>query len=422
MATSFLSYLRLPNPAASSSECKSGSSTLGSQQYRPDEVKPWEDLTLENLEKTFKDVLEHQMDEPRIRNAREISPERLILYEEGSVRTLAEHWNEQNHGQGHIPNQDGQHQKPDWCVYQKKDEQSTKPCPNLLPGDIKPAKKWKSEWITSSDPTMRRKAYLVLNQITKYMYLGGRRYGFILSEEELVAVRLSMFTRDPEENLELANDGSAAAAHMLDSLQDLEGGPEEDFADAQRRQGRFLEYCGIPWRACGDDSFTVNLTLWWLTVLAVQDARIKSAGNYTSLGSLIRGKSPSWDLPVAEPEAIPDLSPNGDTPGGIDSRSKQADDVSTETPKVKRRRYPRRRPELFSKISTLPATQVGTKATKKRSQDPVQSFTSTVSSQSTKRQRRRASAAYLNTSSFDQSSQAADDYVSSFPVSSFPTT
>ncbi|KAK8096001.1 hypothetical protein PG999_014023 [Apiospora kogelbergensis] len=352
MATSFLSYLRLPNPAANSSECKSGSSTLGSQQYRPDEVKPWEDLTLENLEKTFKDVLEHQMDEPRIRNAREISPERLILYEEGSVRTLAEHWNEevvqhalrgtqqllhrklpegpfddghiyfrQNHGQGHIPNQDGQHQKPDWCVYQKKDEQSTKPCPNLLPGDIKPAKKWKSEWITSSDPTMRRKAYLVLNQITKYMYLGGRRYGFILSEEELVAVRLSMFTRDPEENLELANDGSAAAAHMLDSLQDLEGGPEEDFADAQRRQGRFLEYCGIPWRACGDDSFTVNLTLWWLTVLAVQDARIKSAGNYTSLGSLIRGKSPSWDLPVAEPEAIPDLSPTGDTPNGIDSSS-----------------------------------------------------------------------------------------------------
>lgn len=448
MATSFLSYLRLPNPAADSSECKGGGSSLGSHRYKPDEVKPWEDLTLENLEKTYKDVLLNMMDKPKILNAGEISPERLDLYEEESVKTLAEQWNEKvvqhvlrgtqellhrklpegpfgdgqiyfrkNHGQGHITSQNGRPQKPDWCVYQKKDGWGTKPCPNLLPGDIKPAKKWKSEWITSSDSTMRRKADLVLNQITKYMYLGGKRYGFILSEEELVAVRLSMFTRDTEALQELAQDDSAAAAHMIGSFQNLDDKSDEDFADAQRRQGRYLEYCGIPWDASGEDSFTVNLTLWWLTVLAMQDASIKSVGDYTPLSSLIRGQSPPYALPVAETEANHTQSSVGDVPGRLEPGSKKSNNLSSETPKATKRasrRYQSERQEILSGNSSLSATQGGMPTTRKRSQNPGQSFTSAASSQSSKRKRRRASVAFFTDTSSAQSSQAADDYALSF--------
>ncbi|KAK7978554.1 hypothetical protein PG988_006044 [Apiospora saccharicola] len=332
------------------------------------------------------------MDKPKILNAGEISPERLDLYEEESVKILAEQWNEKvvqhalrgtqellhrklpegpfgdgqiyfrkNHGQGHITSQNGRPQKPDWCVYQKKDGWGTKPCPNLLPGDIKPAKKWKSEWITSSDSTMRRKADLVLNQITKYMYLGGKRYGFILSEEELVAVRLSMFTRDTEALQELAQDDSAAAAHMIGSFQNLDDKSDEDFADAQRRQGRYLEYCGIPWDASGEDSFTVNLTLWWLTVLAMQDASIKSVGDYTPLSSLIRGQSPPYALPVAETEANHTQSSVGDVPGRLEPGSKKSNNLSSETPKATKRasrRYRGERQEILSGgNSSLSATQ-----------------------------------------------------------------
>jgi len=264
---------------------------------------------------------------------------------------------------------------------------------------------------------MRRKADLVLNQITKYMYLGGKRYGFILSEEELVAVRLSMFTRDTEALQELAQDDSAAAAHMIGSFQNLDDKSDEDFADAQRRQGRYLEYCGIPWDASGEDSFTVNLTLWWLTVLAMQDASIKSVGDYTPLSSLIRGQSPPYALPVAETEANHTQSSVGDVPGRLEPGSKKSGNLSSETPKATKRasrRYQGERQEILGGNSSLSATQGGMPTTRKRSQNPGQSFTSAPSSQPPKRKRRRASVAFFTDTSSAQSSQAADDYALSF--------
>ncbi|KAI1164687.1 hypothetical protein F5B18DRAFT_614039 [Nemania serpens] len=300
METNFLTYLTLANPAVDSTGCKGGDSSKSSQRYKPDDVKPWTDLTLENFEATYKDVLLHPLGDPERRNATEIPPRMRRLFEEESVKRLVECWNEKvvqhvldgtqsilnqklpggsfadgqlyftrNCGEGHITNEKGILQKPDWCLYLATDDSEVGVYKNLLPGDIKPAKRWKSEWINSSKPGLKRKANLVLAQITKYMSLGNTRYGFMLSEEELVAMRLSKFIRDTQTHEELAQHESAYTKQLKNSTMSFNEDPDGCYADAARREGVQLEYCRVPWASSRANNFTVNLALWWLSVLAV---------------------------------------------------------------------------------------------------------------------------------------------------------
>ncbi|KAI1110998.1 hypothetical protein F5Y14DRAFT_427135 [Nemania sp. NC0429] len=334
MEPNFLTYLTLANPDADSTGCKGGDSSKSSNRYKPDDVKPWKDLTLKNFEATYKDVLLHPLGDPERRDATEIPPRITHLLEEESVKRLAEFWNEKvvqhvldgtqgilnqklpggcfaggplyftrNCGEGHIRNEKGILQKPDWCLYQATENAEPRVYKNLLPGDIKPAKRWKSEWINSPKPSLKRKADLVLAQITKYMALGNTRYGFILSEEELVAMRLSKFIRDTQTYEELAQNESAYTGQLQNSSLSFDGDPEGCYADAARREGVLLEFRQVPWAANGARKFTINLALWWLSVLAVQEASIKATGTYTSLGTSIRGMSPIWDDHIEERES-----------------------------------------------------------------------------------------------------------------------
>ncbi|KAI2633061.1 hypothetical protein GGS26DRAFT_65781 [Hypomontagnella submonticulosa] len=444
MPTSFLEYLTLPNPNADSSRCKDGYSTKSMSGYGPDDVKPWTDLTLENLEMSYKNILLQPMDEPRIRSAREISPERTRLFEESSVQTLAEDWNEKvvqhvlngtrsilhqelpdgpfnngkiyftkNRGQGHIKDGRGVRQKPDWCLYQKGGVADAECYRNLLPGDIKPAKKWKSIWIESSDQDEKKKADLVLAQITKYMSLGNTRYGFILSEEELVAMRLSRFIRDKEALEELAQDKSEFEKHLADSTMNLEKDPDGSFGGADQTDGILLEYCGIPWAASGIGSFTVNLTLWWLSVLAVQGAPIKQAGKYTPMHARIRGGSPAWvdpedSRPIRKPRSImPTTRPKRKAPDGSEAalitRKHSLRSNINNTATSSRTKPPKAHARSSMRNPITPEEQI----------DPGQSFTSNASSRASKR-RRRAPVAYTADSSDGESSQATNDYNLSF--------
>ncbi|KAH8747309.1 hypothetical protein F5883DRAFT_528981 [Diaporthe sp. PMI_573] len=73
-----------------------------------------------------------------------------------------------NRGQGHLKDGNGKVSKPDWCLYQKTEDLEVEDhYGNLLPGDIKPAKKWKADWINSPRLHEKKKADLVLEQLTK---------------------------------------------------------------------------------------------------------------------------------------------------------------------------------------------------------------------------------------------------------------
>ncbi|KAI1271674.1 hypothetical protein F5Y07DRAFT_413377 [Xylaria sp. FL0933] len=153
---------------------------------------------------------------------------------------------------------------------------------NLIPGDCKPATKWKSEWLNGGSEPLKKKAHWVLRQATKYMCLGNKRYSFILSEEELVPMRLSIYTRDLEvegRRVFRSRKGQLAASGRI------------------RETGYILEWCSIPWSHEGADKLTVNLTFWWLSVLAIQSAALKEYGRYTPLGEKSRGHSPVFSGP-----------------------------------------------------------------------------------------------------------------------------
>ncbi|KAL1854922.1 hypothetical protein Daus18300_011242 [Diaporthe australafricana] len=435
MAVSFLDYLTLPNPTPDSSRCKDGTNHKTSGSYGPDEVKPWMDLSMENLEMTYKDILMHPMRKPRVRSADDIEPEMARLFEEASVQSLAEHWNEKvvqhvidgtqkllhdklpdgpfdcgkiyfvkNKGQGHLKDGDGNVSKPDWCLYQKTEAAEKEDYyGNLLPGDIKTAKKWKADWINSSNLRQRKKADPVLAQITKYMCLADTRYGFVLSEEELVAMRISRYERDIETLEELAQDDTAGRAQVLDSTNNLEDDPDGAFADTERRVGILLEFCKIPWTANGMDSLTINLALWWLSVLAAQCPPIKEAGKYTSMGA----KSPENSTNPADVE--PQTNAEQQDRSSIRaSSSKRKAKVSVPITNGSRR----------TRSSEMAQTRIVTgekRAMFAETSGPGQSFTSDASSRASKR-RRRAPATYEEPVSDTEltSSQATDNYDLSF--------
>jgi hypothetical protein len=309
-----------------------------------------------------------------------------------------------NRGQGHLKDGNGKVSKPDWCLYQKTEDLEVEDhYGNLFPGDIKPAKKWKADWINSPRLHEKKKADLVLEQLTKYMCLADTRYGFVLSEEELVAMRISRFQRDIESLEELAQEDTAAARELIDSTYDPENDPDGAFADTERGVGILLEFCTIPWTANGTGSLTINLALWWLSVLAVQCPPIREVGSYASMGA----KSPATSVALVDLEA---------------QREDHEQDRSSIQARTSKRKANTSDPATEGSMRTRSSKGVQTRSMTraKRPQraetsGPGQSFTSDTSSHTPKR-RRRDSPNYQEFGSDTElnSSQATDDYKLSF--------
>lgn len=101
--------------------------------------------------------------------------------------------------------------------------------PNRLPGDIKPSFKWSTNLQNVNSEPAQREFRQALAQVNFYMFIHHARYGFILTDRELVAIR----RLDDNGNLELAPS--------------------------------------IPWTAHGTEAqpqMTVLLGLWYLGMLA----------------------------------------------------------------------------------------------------------------------------------------------------------
>ncbi|CAI6334242.1 unnamed protein product [Periconia digitata] len=348
MAQTILEYLTQENPPTDRTLCKRGTSTKIHTVYGPHAVRPWTDVTWENLDATFGEVLRKQNGDPRVRDKYDVNRKQRRIYEEESVNVLVQSWNvnvvqhaldgtretlEANHfeehlakgtlhftkntGNGHIKDEKGNLQKPDWCIYQEGQEHHDNGrFTYLVPGDSKPAKKWHSDWINCDDKLLKRKADLGIQQLTKYMHLAQTRYGFIITEEELIPLRLSTFDRDSE-----TRNGSMQDVHAQQmfsstrvSFEEPEGDEYEDgdeaydrfeqgiglqqfqelaefLTEANKKTGYLLEYCRVPWENHGDGVLTINLVLWWLPLLAIQNSSIEETRTYSSLGPSMRQKN-----------------------------------------------------------------------------------------------------------------------------------
>lgn len=157
-------------------------------------------------------------------------------------------------GQAWLPNENML--KPDWagillsCHDNKGPNEVSNPRPylNVLPGDTKLSTKFKSEWGWGNqrfdDPVI---------QVFTYRRRASVPYGYIITQEELVILRL--FYGDKEN-------------------------PNKLTEGAERFE--YVDYKSIPWANNTNHELTINLTLWCLHMLA---ARRKPIGGRKELKS-----------------------------------------------------------------------------------------------------------------------------------------
>jgi hypothetical protein len=94
------------------------------------------------------------------------------------------------------------------------------------PGDLKVSWKWKSAWQTTQEEALQKEYKQALSQVNFYMKQHHARYGFIITDTELVPVK------------RMPVDGHIAVANA------------------------------IPWTRQGNGQLTVLLGLWYLGMLA----------------------------------------------------------------------------------------------------------------------------------------------------------
>ncbi|RSL58986.1 hypothetical protein CEP54_007509 [Fusarium duplospermum] len=177
--------------------------------------------------------------------------------------------------------------KADWAlcspIHRQGSDDNNLRYENLLPGDSKLSNKWHSSWYGSSDPTIQEAWKDPVRQILHYSDKTDRRYGFLITDAELVVMRITQMptstgiasTRSPREqpsqghsySISSSTDISMLSGAMRDmsmpsSSSHKPGGPATD--------GHRIEYRAIPMEnhGKGKRQLTVHLALFYLTWMA----------------------------------------------------------------------------------------------------------------------------------------------------------
>ncbi|KAL8889349.1 MAG: hypothetical protein Q9215_003378 [Flavoplaca cf. flavocitrina] len=292
--TSLLDYLRATNPQLDCTGCQPGQtkSTQGRFLYKsPKIIRPWTDFEIRTLREmdsgAFQMMLEAQ------HNLRDYSgiaemPYRCI-YDEASLESFLDLWNWQTvsealaaaqnrdveasenreifmakAGQGRLPCGERLSErtlKPDWAGVKRQTDGVGAPM-NILPGDTKLSCKWDStriEYGEVKDMSGAGEWMPAIQQIYTYCIKANAQYGYLITDKELLAVRVSW----------LANPGKTVSKASRNG---------KAFPDQPRG---VLECKIIPWGnnrtefGCNSHGLTMNLALWWLHMMAAVGHEIK---------------------------------------------------------------------------------------------------------------------------------------------------
>ncbi len=172
--------------------------------------------------------------------------------------------------------------KPDWsCIYADQPPPRGDEFPELprndCPGDTKKALNFHSG-TDLSDPVTHREWAKVVGQVTGYMGYYGVRCGLVITDEELVVLRLTRV--EPEEGLVAGRkrrDVAPASYTAEDipevsvlSIDDPRNTGDTSVLDDNTFDWTYYgpEYASIPWSASGPNKLTVKLGLFFLGMLA----------------------------------------------------------------------------------------------------------------------------------------------------------
>ena len=316
---SLIDYLKRPNPDVNSDQSWLGPNTSTPAtplRLHASDIVEWKDFNLETLLNIYGEILKLPADD--LPDFSCSLPFHLIqIKDEDSLEALLIRWNNavvscalsvaQRPGKVGSPNERGidteeihmargghaclpsetknkKGVRPDWAgISRGKTHQGTKrhSYVNLLPGDTKLSSKWES---TSKRVQSKLEFQKPWRQIFRYCLFANVRYGYLLTQKELVVVRIS--TKTGETNLgaeaqPVRRSGrglksALQAAHKMQKQQ-MQMTVDQDDEDEPIFRG-FLEYKSIPWtipKGGQDDELSINLALWCLHMMASKSRSIE---------------------------------------------------------------------------------------------------------------------------------------------------
>lgn len=176
---------------------------------------------------------------------------------------------------------------------------------NFCPGDVKSSSKWNSKSLRNMDwDGYQNEPKLVniarpLEQVQHYCKHLGTRYGWILTDRELVVMRVTdspdgepSSPRQFRSSARAALAGYAVHQRVVSNTSNLSSAFSAMSVDHSAYSGRsgssagnnlgHIEIVAVPMSASGAGDLTVNLTLFFLALLAREDCAISSS--YLPLG------------------------------------------------------------------------------------------------------------------------------------------
>lgn len=321
--TSLLEFLTIPNPVLENCRPKRSGNTRSDAWPGITQIDHWVDFNAATLFDMYSDVLKQRFKTnglprfvpPELDFCDEDSLEGLlpgltrwpvcgalnlaqrILQAQGSPEQCPVKLQMRRGGQAQHP----PHLRPDWAGVLQGCHQ------NILPGDSKPGKNWSSSKLVMGkvDRTDYRQSWMwPLRQVSAYCNHFGSRYGYILTEREVVALRLSRIPQDGQEpGVKLCK----------------------------------IEIKSIPWEIEiqeADNFLTVNLALWWLHMLAIGDISIQTSYPPLSGFQLTSRRETPQQHQIFDFSSSSSSSNDG-RKAGTKRRAEAADEIETPRKKAK---------------------------------------------------------------------------------------
>lgn len=220
--------------------------------------------------------------------------------------------------------QNQKHRNPDWAGKKgstvnpneprRKAKKATK-AKNLLPGDTKVSRKWKSADLIEGDINMadvkNKRWFQPVGQIYTYCVRLNARYGYIITDKELVVFRIRPRPQTGASQEEVSTGKKKKEQDEYRTLDPniIASSPEpKDFAEeapdpaTRALTDGVMEYKVIPWSSHTPTSeenpqeMTVNLALWWLYMMAAESSAIEE--DYLPLAKAVRDTDPGNKTPA----------------------------------------------------------------------------------------------------------------------------
>ncbi|KAF5021076.1 hypothetical protein F66182_6909 [Fusarium sp. NRRL 66182] len=293
MSQTILDVLTEPNPAIVS-YVNNGSNSFNSSWIHTSDWRPWKEFNYKNVSSIYQEVLASRWKHPpsipqgspydhEIRDERslDIFLAKFMWPIINGALERASHvykWNPEVFYLG----PGGWTGDQDWSQVSKHQmSQGKYLC--LLPGDSKLSGKWSPGMRESPSEHTRYQWTLPVSQINTYAALSNRRYGFIITDNNLVVLR---FYKDPisessaasrplrqtsQPSHERVASDSTDVSSLIDAMS-LDSSGNQSFIDENPRDAEYLapEYAAIPWGAHGKGRLTIKLAAFCLCLVSAR--------------------------------------------------------------------------------------------------------------------------------------------------------